>query len=69
MNQQKFVGIMLIISVAFAFFIAIVLAPITNPNSWYTLDGLLFFVFGIWGGILLVKDSKLEIKIVEDKNS
>lgn len=30
----------------------------TGQSPWYTVAGLMLFVFGTWGGILLVKSKK-----------
>ena len=56
MEMKKFVGGGLLAVIALAFAIAII-APY-NEDSWYELVGLGFMVFGIWGGILLIKEDK-----------
>jgi len=60
MNSNKFVGGVLIFSVALAVFIALVISPVDEKaaTGWYTFDGLLYMIFGIWGGIKLLNVKK-----------
>ena len=58
MKQKQFVASGIIISIAVALFIAIIIEPtnIALANRYYTLAGLGFFIFGIWGAILLFQN-------------
>ena len=51
--MKEFVAYGLLGSLSLTLIIAI-LEPL-NEDNWYSLVGVCFFIFGIWGGVLLLK--------------
>jgi len=53
MTQKQFVAYGVIASLALTLLTALI-EPL-NADTWYGLAGIMFFVFGIWASVLLLK--------------
>jgi hypothetical protein len=53
--MKKFVGWVLVVSMFLFLFTAYALAGTSLQSGFYTLDGVLWLVFGTWAAVLLLK--------------
>jgi hypothetical protein len=55
--MKKTIGTLMLLS-WLPFVLGMAFADVNGDSQWYMITGLMWIVFGTWGGILLVREEK-----------